>query len=215
MVNRELYDSFINYLTINVSEFYRNPKQWELLAKEILPQLSKVKNISDLKIWSSACSTGDEPYTVVMILNEFIPLNKIKVLATDIDLDAINKAKQGIYPARSIKDLPQKYLDKHFKKIDDSNYQVSQEVRNCVDFRQLNLLSDTYPANVDIIICRNVLIYFTEEAKDMVFKKFSQSLAKDGILFIGSTEQIINYQMYNLKPIGTFFYRKQKGDLDG
>ncbi|NLM75672.1 MAG: protein-glutamate O-methyltransferase CheR [Clostridiaceae bacterium] len=209
--NKELFDKFVNYLTINVSEFYRNPKQWEVLSNEILPEIAKVKNLADLKIWSSACSTGDEPYTVAMILNEFIPLRQIRVLATDKDLDAINKAKEGIYPSRSVKELPKRFLDKHFTKIDEDNYQISQDVKNCVEFRKLNLLLDPYPQNVDIIICRNVLIYFTEEAKDMVYEKFSKSLAKDGILFIGSTEQIINYHKYNLKPIGTFFYKKVEG----
>jgi len=209
--NRELYDKFVNYLTINVSEFYRNPRQWEVLSTEILPEIAEVKNLSNIKIWSSACSTGEEPYTVVMIMNEFIPMRQIRILATDIDVEAINKAKEGIYPSRSIKDLPQKFIDKHFVKIDDDNYQISRDVINCVEFRKLNLLMDPYPSNVDIIICRNVLIYFTEEAKDMIFQKFSKSLAKDGILFIGSTEQIINYHKYNLKPIGSFFYKKTEG----
>lgn len=89
----------------------------------------KSKNLADLKIWSSACSTGDEPYTVAMILNEFIPLRQIRVLATDIDLDAINKAKEGIYPSRSVKELPKRFLDKHFTKIDEDNYQISQDVK--------------------------------------------------------------------------------------
>ena len=113
-----------------------------------------------------------------MILNEFIPLRQIRVLATDIDLDAINKAKEGIYPSRSVKELPKRFLDKHFTKIDEDNYQISQDVKNCVEFRKLNLLLDPYPQNVDIIICRNVLIYFTEEAKDMVYENSANPLLK-------------------------------------
>jgi len=209
--NEDLKNEFINYLTINVSEFYRNPKQWELFAEKIIPDIASRKNLGNIKIWSSACSTGDEPYTVVMILNEFIPLKHIKVLATDIDVEAMNKAKKGIYHVRSVRELPKKFLDKHFKRIDENNYQISQEVRNCVEFKQFNLLRDPYPRDIDIIICRNVLIYFTEEAKDMVFTEFSKSLTKDGILFIGSTEQIMNYHNYGLKPIATFFYKKTEG----
>lgn len=93
--NRELLEQFINYLTINVSEFYRNPGQWEILKNEIIPQL--LENNDQLKIWSAACSTGEEPYTLVMILGEFLPFNKIHILATDIDKEAIKKAKEGRY----------------------------------------------------------------------------------------------------------------------
>ena len=85
---------------------------------------------------------------------------------------------------------------------------MSDKIRNCVRFKQLNLLRDPYPKGMDIIICRNVLIYFTEEAKDFIFMEFSKSLSKNGVLFIGSTEQIMNYNKYRLKPIETFFYQK-------
>lgn len=204
----ELYDIFINYLTINVSEFYRNPNQWILFEKDVLNGVFKHNNKADIRIWSSACSAGDEPYTAVMILNKYIPLHKIKVLATDIDIGAINKAKAGLYTSRSLKDLPEEYFKKHFTLIGDDTYEISAEVKNCVEFKQLNLLEDPYPQKLDIIICRNVLIYFTEDAKDRIIKKFSQSLNPNGIIFIGSTEQIMNYNQFNIKPIDTFFYQK-------
>lgn len=206
--NQDLYSTFINYLTINVSEFYRNPNQWVLFENRILTDFFKNKNLADIKIWSSACSTGDEPYTVVMILNKYIPLEKISIIATDIDLDAINKAKAGIYSSRNMKDLPKEFIDKHFTKIDGDTYQISDKIRKCVNFKQLNLLEEQYPKGMDIIICRNVLIYFTEEAKNNIMKGFSEALSKDGVLFIGSTEQIMNYQKFNFKPIETFFYQK-------
>ena len=143
-----------------------------------------------------------------MILNKFLPLENISILATDIDNEAMAKAKMGIYSTRSLKDLPREYLDKHFTKINDDMYQISEKVRKCVQFKQFNLLRDPYPKGMDVIICRNVLIYFTEEAKDEIFMEFSKSLVKNGVLFIGSTEQIMNYQKYNIRPIETFFYRK-------
>ena len=207
----ELYGVFINYLTINVSEFYRNPNQWVLFENKILREVFKDRNLSELKIWSSACSTGDEPYTIAMILNKYLPLEKISVLATDIDLEAINKAKIGVYPSRSLKDLPKEYLDKHFRKVDDDTFQISDKIRRCVNFKQLNLLEDPYPKGTDIIICRNVLIYFTEEAKNYIMKRFSESLKNNGVLFIGSTEQIMNYQSFGMKSIETFFYQKSEG----
>lgn len=210
-----LYDIFINYLTINVSEFYRNPNQWVLFENQILNKVFKDRNKADLKIWSSACSTGDEPYTVAMILNKYIPFNKIKITASDIDVGAINKAKSGLYLSRSLKELPTMFLQRHFTAIGNDSYEISEEVKKCVDFKRLNLLEDPYPQKMDIIICRNVLIYFTEEAKDRIIKKFSEALNPNGALFIGSTEQIMNYQKFNLRPIETFFYQKIGGEIDG
>ena len=209
-VNNELRDAFIGYLTINVSEFYRNPAQWELFEKKVLPiAFSRKRRKEDVRIWSSACSTGEEPYTVVMILNKFMPLEKIRVLASDIDHDAIEKAKKGVYPERNVRELPREFLEKYFTRQDKDMYVISENVRRCVEFRYINLLRDPFPKDQDIILCRNVLIYFTEEAKELLFEELSKALAPNGILFIGSTEQIINYQKYNLRPLDTFFYQKE------
>lgn len=204
-LNAKLYNEFINYLTINVTEFYRNPSQWEVLEKEIIPML--LKNSKLLKIWSSACSTGDEPYTLVMVLNKYLPLESIRILATDIDREAIEKAKKGIYSKNNVENLPLEFLNKYFIK-EGNSYIIKDEVKKCVEFRQLNLLKDEYPKECDLIVCRNVLIYFTEEAKADIYKKMSASLKPGGIIFVGSTEQIIMAGKYSLKPIKTFFYIK-------
>lgn len=205
--NRIMYDEFINYLTINVSEFYRNPEQWTLLEQDILPYLFN-KFGNNLKIWSAACSTGDEPYSLVMLLAKFMPLSKIKVYATDIDAKVIEKAKLGIYNIKSLKGLPDEFVKKYFNEITDKNYQISESVKACVEFKQHNLLKDDYPSNCDLIVCRNVLIYFTEEAKDVIYKKFNASLKKDAILFVGSTEQIIQPQNLQFASYKSFFYKK-------
>lgn len=207
--DRELYNTFINYLTINVSEFYRNPLQWEMFERRILPEVQKRKHsLENVKIWSSACSTGDEPYTIVMILNRHVPLSKIRVLATDIDMGAMDKAKQGVYSSRSIKEMPADFLKNHFTQVGSDAWKINDDVKRCVEFRQMNLLKDPYPRDQDIIVCRNVLIYFTEEAKDKIFADFNHALVPGGVLFIGSTEQIIGYQKYGYKPMETFFYQK-------
>ncbi len=209
--DKNMYDAFINYLTINVSEFYRNPSQWELVESAIIPLLIRKKgSLDNVRIWSSACSTGDEPYTLVMILRKYVPFKKIRVIASDIDTAAIAKAKQGIYPDRSIKDLPDEYIRQYFARINENTFRISDDVKNCVDFRQLNLLEDPYPTGMDLIICRNVLIYFTEEAKYDIYRSFNRSLNQDGILFLGSTEQIIGADKFGFKPIQTFFYQKYK-----
>lgn len=204
--NDKLYKEFINYLTINVSEFYRNPAQWQVLETDIIPYL--LKNSQNLKIWSAACSTGDEPYSLVMVLSKQMPLSKIRIIATDIDRQVLEKAKMGLYSAKSVAGLPKEYVTKFMTKIGDS-YKVNDEVKKCVDFKQHNLLKDPYPKDCDLIVCRNVLIYFTEEAKDQIYKNFNLSLKNNGILFVGSTEQIIMSVKYKLNPLKTFFYKKE------
>jgi len=204
--NSRLFEEFINYLTINVSEFYRNPEQWETLEKDILPLLFQ-KN-KKLKIWSSACSTGDEPYTLAMVLSKYLPLPSIKILATDIDKSALEKAKTGVYHPKSMEKLPKEFIDKYFI-YRNQMYEIKQEIKSCVEFGRLNLLSDKYPDECDLIVCRNVLIYFTEDAKDMIYHKFHGSLKEYGVLFVGSTEQIISSVRYGFKPLRTFFYIKE------
>ncbi|SDY85837.1 chemotaxis protein methyltransferase CheR [Proteiniborus ethanoligenes] len=203
--DNRLLDEFINYLTINVSEFFRNPTQWDVLEKEILPEL--IKNNRKLNLWSSACSTGEEPYTLAMLLTKYFDLKDIKIKATDIDLGAIEKAKMGVYSEKSLQNVPKEFVHKYFEKVGNS-YKIHQSIKDCVEFKRLDLLQDRYPDNCQLILCRNVLIYFTEEAKVDIYKKFNESLSTDGILFVGSTEQIIMPDRYNFKPAKTFFYKR-------
>lgn len=204
--NKNKYEEFINYLTINVSEFFRNTKQWEVLENEVIPYLHD-KFSKNIKIWSAACSTGDEPYSLAMLLSKFMPLSRINIIATDIDLQILAKAKEGIYNEKSVAGVPTDLKNKYFKK-DGQSYKISDEIKKCITFRQHNLLKDTYPENMDLIVCRNVLIYFTEEAKHSIYIKFNHSLKNEGILFVGSTEQIIQSHKYELEPVKSFFYKK-------
>lgn len=201
------FDEFINYITINVSEFYRNPEQWSLLEREVFPYLFDQFG-KDLKIWSAACSTGDEPYSLVMLLSKFLPLNRIKVLATDIDKKVMEKAKMGIYHEKSLKALPQDFINKYFTKISDKSYQIHESIKACVEFKHHDLLKEPYPSNCDLIICRNVLIYFTDEAKNRIYADFHKALKKDGLLFVGSTEQIIQAGQIGFANHKSFFYKK-------
>jgi chemotaxis protein methyltransferase CheR len=203
--DKEILERFTTYLTINVSEFFRNPSQWDTLEKDIFPLLLSKKR--SIKIWSAACSTGDEPYSLAMMLGKFMPLSQVKIIATDLDKEVLEKAKKGQYIEKSLANLPKDFKQKYFT-YSDGIYTIAPEIKNCISFEQHNLLKDAYPRQVDLIVCRNVLIYFTEEAKDGVYKRFSEALAPEGILFVGSTEQIITPQNYNLAPYRIFFYQK-------
>ena len=206
--DKELYDSFVTYLTINVSEFYRNPLQWRTLEQEIIPLLLE-RFGKPLKIWSAACSTGDEPYSLAMVLSDFVPLSQIQILATDMDQEVLAKAKEGCYTEQSIKGLPKRYRDKFLHVDSDGKVKVSEQLQSCITFKKHDLLKDTYPREMHMIVCRNVMIYFTEEAKDKIYHRFSASLSRQGILFVGSTEQIIGAGQYNFQGIQSFFYEKQ------
>lgn len=202
-----LLDEFLDRMTINVSEFYRNAQRWKVLQDKIFPQLLE-KN-KRLKIWSAACSTGEEPYSLAMVLSNHIPLRDISIQATDLDKGVIEQAKVGLYGARSIKEVPKDIVDRYFIK-EGTHYQVVDEIKRTVTFRQHNLLEDRYEPNHDLIVCRNVMIYFTEEAKDQIYRNFSKALKIGGILFVGSTEQIFNPEQYGFEVVDTFFYQKVK-----
>ncbi len=203
---KEIFDEFINYITINVSEFYRNPDQWKLMDEQFLPDLIK-RFGKNLKVWSAACSTGDEPYSLVMAFSKHIPMNQIRIFATDLDKTVMGKAKVGLYNEKSIAGVPPEFKKKYFTQVGPS-FQISDEIKKHVTFKEHNLLKDKYDTNYDFIICRNVLIYFTEDAKAEVFRKFSESLKPGGLLFIGSTEQIMKYKEIGLKRENSFYYRK-------
>jgi chemotaxis protein methyltransferase CheR len=201
----DLYYEFLDRMTINVSEFYRNYKRWQVLEEKILPKL--IEKNKQLKIWSAACSTGEEPYTIAMILSKFVSLSKVKILATDIDENVIARAKLGIYPERSLYEVPNEMKTKYFKQ-EGTNYKMSEQIINTVQFKRQNLLADPFESQFDLIVCRNVLIYFTEEAKEILYKKFSNALKNQGIFFVGSTEQIFNAERFQLSSVETFFYQK-------
>ena len=204
--NSQYFEEFINFITINVSEFYRNPEQWVTLDTVVFPELIK-KFGENLKIWSAACSTGDEPYSLVMALSKHLPLNQIKIIATDLDKQVIEKAKIGLYNEKSIASVPSEMKTKYFTKVGPS-YKIADEIKARVEFREHNLLKDPYLSDCHLIVCRNVLIYFTEEARDDVFRKYHKSLVSGGFLFIGSTEQMINHKEIGYERSGAFFYTK-------
>ena len=199
-------NEFLDRMTINVSEFYRNGKRWEVLQNKILPKL--LADNKRLKIWSAACSTGEEPYTTAMILSNYNPLSQINIHATDLDENATQRAKVGVYPERSLAEVPNNMKVKYFEH-QNQFYKIDNAIKSTVTFKKHNLLKDTYEKNFDLIICRNVMIYFTEEAKDKIYQEFSNSLRSGGILFVGSTEQIFNPGKFGFETEDTFFYRKK------
>lgn len=200
-----LYRKFLEHITINVSEFFRNANHWSVLQDQVLPLLLRDKK--SLRVWSAGCSTGEEPYSLAMLFKEkHIPLTD-KILATDLDQDVLNRAMQGVYSSKSVQGIPPAYLTRHFINQGDK-YQAREELRSMVTFKRHDLLQDPFGRSFDLILCRNVVIYFTEETKNRLYQRFTDSLSNGGVLFIGSTEQIFQARELGLKTIATFFYQK-------
>jgi chemotaxis protein methyltransferase CheR len=207
MAEPKLLKEFLDRMTINVSEFWRNPNRWQLLKERFLgPMALKSQR---LHVWSAACSTGEEPYTLAMLLDSLDALDRSSVLATDIDELVLAKAKEGVYLERSMRDVPQEFTQRYFQK-EGINYRVVDKLKRAVKFQKQNLLLDPFTDKYDLIVCRNVMIYFTEEAKTGLYRKFAQALKPNGILFVGSTEQIFSPAQYGLEAADTFFYRRSE-----
>jgi len=204
--DKDLMNEFMDRVTINVSEFWRNPTRWTVLEQKYIPEM--LRRTPRLKCWSAACSTGEEPYTLAMLLME-ANADRPDILAMDLDDLVLSKALKGEYIERSVRDIPPTYLTKYFSKVNDT-YLVDQSLKKLIRFRKGNLLLDRFEKDFDLIICRNVMIYFTETAKQELYHKFSQSLKPDGLLFVGSTEQIFSPAQYHLEAVDSFFYRKMK-----
>ncbi|MBR2530838.1 MAG: chemotaxis protein CheR, partial [Lachnospiraceae bacterium] len=143
-----------------------------------------------------------------------IPLNQIKIYATDLDKQILAAAKTGIYAEKSLAGVPKDLKDKYFTKVGNS-YQISNDIKSRVEFKEHNLLKDPYQKGYHFIVCRNVLIYFTEEAKDEIFGRFGESLCDGGIFFIGSTEQIMNHRKYGFERRNSFYYERKEALLKG
>lgn len=202
-----LYESFFKHLTINVSQFFRDTNQWTTLRETILPKLLQGK--TSLKLWSAGCSAGQEPYSLAITLMEYFPHTHFSVLATDIDVNVLQQAKDGIYKQNEFASTPPELLQTYFT-LTDKGYQIKDSVKRHISFQRQNLLTDRFENGFDFLACRNVVIYFTEEAKEMLYQKFTHSLNRGGILFTGSTEHLFGMNNLGLKPVSSFFYQKQE-----
>ncbi|MDR3271132.1 MAG: protein-glutamate O-methyltransferase CheR [Peptococcaceae bacterium] len=202
----ELFDAFFKHLTINVSQFFRDASQWDVLVKQVLPLI--VQGKTRLKLWSAGCSSGQEPYSLAIMMREHFPSVSASILATDIDKNILKQAQAGVYRAGDFSSTPPNLLNKYF--IAQNNaYQVRPEIQQMVTFQAQNLLTDRFGNDFDFIACRNVVIYFTDDAKAMLYQKFANALRSGGVFFTGSTERCFGTSDYGLHSVFTFFYQKR------
>lgn len=203
--DKDLYDAFFKHLTINVSQFFRDTNQWNTLRQNVLPMI--IKGQTSVKLWSAGCSSGQEPYSLAITMREYFPGVKVSISATDIDENVLRQAREGIYRQSDLSSTPPELVPKYFTKS-EKGYQVNDAIKNLVSFQKQNLLTASFDSGFDFIACRNVVIYFTDQAKEMLYSKFAQSLKPGGILFTGSTEHLFGMAHLGLKQITSFFYQK-------
>ena len=200
---------FLDYLTINVSEFFRNDKQWWKLRDQLIPDLIRKRGNKRLKLWSAGCATGEEPYSLA-ILSAVCGLDtSVQVLACDIDQGAIAIAQKGEYLKRQLLNVPPEYMSKYFTTSNGGEtYHVSSDIKRRVTWKRFNMIDDAFGTGFDVILCRNVVIYFTPETKAALYVKFFNSLAPGGYFLVGSTEQIFEYKKIGFDNAGPFLYTR-------
>ena len=188
------YSRLLDTVLINVSEFFRDPEAWKIIESQALPDIIDRKERGDLiRVWSSGCSTGEEPYTIGILLAEVLGDTiddfDIKIYATDIDEAALTDARKGVYGAQKLENVPRELLGKYFSREGDC-YKIGHQVRRMVAFGSQNLVSDPPISRLDLLVCRNVQIYFNSELQNRLLTTFSFALNPGGYAFFGKSESL-------------------------
>lgn len=205
----------VNKLTTNHTYFLREPDHFEFLEQVALPYLTRATaREKDLRVWSAGCSTGEEPYTLAMLIDSFLGAEKwqwdAKILATDISAAALEKAKKAVYDCNQLESLPQNWRMRYFRKIDTENSVLSEKIRNEVIFRRFNLMNQAFPfkKKFHLIFCRNVMIYFDDETKRELVNRFYEHTEPGGYLFIGHSESVNRHES-KYQFVAPAIYRKE------
>lgn len=204
--DRTLLQELERVLTINVSEFYRDPQEFQRLKEVVLQDL--LQSSRRLNVWTAGCSQGQEPYSIALILRELSPSRRHRILATDVDGEALQRAQAGgPYRPEELRHVPRWQLQRYFRPAGDG-FLLGEEIRGLVEFRRHNLLSDDFEEGFDLILCRNVMIYFSPAMKERLFRRFHRSLRPGGILFLGGTEAMLNASALGFQRLFGSFYRR-------
>jgi chemotaxis protein methyltransferase CheR len=190
-----LYDS----LSINVTKFFRDKQVWQYFMQKAIPNLLKVIKPTDtIRIWSCGCASGEEPYSLAIMFKEALKNTdyKFKILATDINLNSLKEARNGIYNKDNLKNLDPILITRYFKKIENDKFQIIEKIKNLVSFNLGDIT--TFPATyLDVIFCRNLLIYYGKDAQDLIFKKFYTILKQNRFLVLGMDETLWGHKLQN------------------
>lgn len=205
-------------LTINVTQFFRNAEVFGKIKEEVFPLIFKEKKGHDpvLSIWSVGCSSGEEPYSLAIILKEYffkeLKSFSVTILATDFDHEVIRNAREGRYREKSLIEMTPELIDKYFSRANDGLYSIDPEIRKMVTFERKNILESIQNRELDLIICRNMLIYFSREYQSEILLKFIDALNYGGFLVLGKAETLVSESRSMLNSVSTRerIFRKNK-----
>ncbi len=217
--DREEMRAFLDSVTTNLTRFFRNAAHMEAFEHYVIPELVKTKRNSErvLRVWSAGCSSGEEPYTIAMVMKEAVPPGfTISIVGSDISLKSLMVGREGYYSESRVKNVPEKYLDKYFERH-ESGYRINDEIRRLVTFDYHNLKHDSGLRNQDVVFCRNVLIYFDEAAQRATVNRLWDVMAPYSFLFIGHSESLfgMNTRFEFLKTDWACLYRKNSATTGG
>lgn len=199
-------EHLINTLTINVSEFFRNPETFEVIEKEVIPFIIKSRSdslVKSIRIWSAGCATGEEVYSLAILLHRALGRDfekyRISITGTDIDILSLEKARKGIYLENVLKNVDTSTKENYFVKQSEA-YQVSDKLRSMIRFKRHDMISESSTDRFDLIICRNVMIYFKKEIQEQLQINFHKALNRDGFFVIGKAETLLGNASNSFKP---------------
>src|ERR1044071_9995546 len=197
-VHPEEYEQLFDTLLINVTEFFRDPPAWDHLRDDVLPELLAAKDDSDpVRVWSAGCASGQEAYTVAIVLAEMLGdeayRERVKIYATDIDEDALSAARLAVYTPKQLESVPEDLRAKYFERA-DQRMAFRKDLSRSVIFGRNNLVSDAPISRLDVLICRNTLMYFTAETQGRILRHFHFALADHGVLMLGKSEMMISHR---------------------
>jgi chemotaxis protein methyltransferase CheR len=198
-------DDFLDRVTINVSNLWRNPEQWQLLQEDVVPELAAR---GALDAWSAGCSYGAEAYTLAAVCRLAAPATPTSILGTDIDRRAIARARRGEFASRDVRDAPPPALRRFFE-LNGALWRPTAELRALVAFEVADLLATEPPAAAyDLVLCRNTVIYFKDDVRDALHARLATALRAGGVLVVGATERVGDATRLGLDPIAPFTYRR-------
>jgi two-component system CheB/CheR fusion protein len=210
------FTALFNTILINVTSFFRDAEAWEELRAEILPQILESSNGGGIRVWSAGCSAGQEAYTIAMLLHELMGSSfreRVKIYATDIDEDALNYARQASYDERETRGLPESYRDRYFDLV-NGRYVFTPDLRRSVIFGRNDVTTDAPISRIDILLCRNMLMYLNAETQARVISRLGFALRQNGVLFLGKAEMLLNHaSIFEPIDLKRRFFRRIKTDV--
>lgn len=218
--NPQEFTQLFNTIEINFTSFFRNAPAWEYVSEAIIPQITAGKSSDEqIRIWSAGCASGEEIYTLAILLAEVLGVEqfqaRVKIYGTDVDEEALNQARQGSYPSSEVADMPPTLLERYFEQLAQS-YVFRKDFYNCIVFFRHDMIQDAPMPRIDLLVCRNVLIYFNIDAQTKALARFHFGLKDSGFLFLGTAEMLPTHTNF-FTPVNLrqrVFTKIPKGDLN-